>query len=146
MADTLPTHKTDARAKPTGALATQFMAASDYNAILDTLQGVAGGTPIHKNALLDTVSADNGDNSVVLVWGTDEGIQTFSTAITGAKTVTLPATATNGDTFRINRTGAGSGTLTIQTSAAVAVFTIAPFISASVEVVWNGTTWVLARW
>lgn len=90
--------------------------------------------------LADDVGADNGDNNVTLVAGTDEGVQPFDTELTANRTVTLSTTgAENGDKFKIVRHDtAGAFTL-----AVASLKTITASTAAVVEVAFNGTAWIL---
>lgn len=54
-----------------------------------------------------------GDVSVALVAGTDKETQLFNTALTANRTVTLPLTAAEGDSYRVTRTGGGAFNLDV---------------------------------
>lgn len=93
--------------------------------------------PISAN--VGTVSADRGDTSPTLTYGTDSEIQRFATALTNNRTVTLSTTAAvNGSHFRIVRTGGGAFNLDVG-----GLKTIAGAPSAFVDVHYNGSAWVL---
>jgi hypothetical protein len=103
---------------------------------------VSGAVPVAKwvaNEAVLGVGADRGDASVTLTVGSDEPTQTFATALTANRTVTLSTTnAVAGDSFRIVRTGLGAFTLAVG-----ALKTIPASTAAAVEVTFNGTAWVL---
>mgnify|MGYP001595446052 CR=1 FL=1 len=85
-------------------------------------------------------SADRGDSNVTLTWGTDVQLQRFLTALTANRVVTLSATgAIEGAWFRVLRIGLGAFTLDVG-----GLKTIAGLTSAQVDVVFDGTVWVLA--
>jgi len=86
----------------------------------------------------NTIGTDVGDNDITLTVG-DAPVQLFETTLTGNKTVTLSTTgATNGDTFRVVRTGLGAFTLDVG-----GLKTIGSATAAFVDVGFNGTAWVL---
>lgn len=85
------------------------------------------------------VSADRGDQSVVLVFAVDEPTQRFATNLSVNRVVTLSATnATNGAKFRIVRTGLGAFTLDVG-----GLKTIPNSTAAFVEVQHDGVAWRL---
>jgi hypothetical protein len=85
------------------------------------------------------VSADRGDSSQTLTVGTDSQIQRWATALTANRTVTLSTTgATNGDWFRVVRTGLGAFTLDVG-----GLKTIPNATAAAVDVAYDGTAWRL---
>lgn len=90
---------------------------------------------------LDTqqkASADRGDASVTLT-AASEPVQRFATTLTANRTVTLPTSGVyNGLTFRVVRTGQGSGTLAVG-----GLKTIPADTAAFVEVMHDGTAWRL---
>ena len=87
----------------------------------------------------DSISADRGDANVTLAIGLDATIQRFATTLTANRTVTLPTSGMiRGDRFRIVRTGLGAFTLAVG-----ALKTIPSATAAFVEVMYDGTNWVL---
>lgn len=105
------------------------------------------GTPLTHSELdanfsslqpLNTVSTDNGDADVTLTSG-DDPIQLYSTTLTANRTVTLSTTgASEGDTFRVVRTGLGAFTLDVG-----GLKTIASATAAFVDVTFDGSAWIL---
>jgi hypothetical protein len=90
--------------------------------------------------VVDAVSANRGDTNVTLQAGVNETVQIFSSALTDNRTVTLSTTgATNGDRFRVVRTGLGAFTLDVG-----GLKTIPSATAAFVDVAYNGSAWVLA--
>lgn len=91
---------------------------------------------------LQPVSANRGDASVTLVWGTDSPVQRFTTALTANRTVTLSTTgAVNGSWFRIVRSGLGLFTMDIGPG----LYTIGSGLAASVDCHYEGSAWMLSR-
>lgn len=85
------------------------------------------------------VSGNRGDASVTLTVGVDDEVQTFATALEANRTVNLSmGGAGNGAKFRIVRTGLGPGTLNVG-----GLKTIPRETAAFVDVMFNGTAWVL---
>lgn len=85
------------------------------------------------------VSADRGDTSQTLTVGTDNSIQRWATALTANRIVTLSTTgATNGDKFRVVRTGLGAFNLDVG-----GLKTIVGALAAFVDVSYDGAAWRL---
>ena len=100
-----------------------------------------GGTH-GQQARPEGVSADRGDNSVILAVGTDATAQRFATNLTAARTITLSTTgARNGDKFRVVRSAVGAGTLDLG-----GLKTLPAATAAWAEVHFNGTAWVLTAY
>jgi hypothetical protein len=88
---------------------------------------------------LSPVSADRGDTSLTIQVGNDSEIQTFARTLSVNRTITLStASAYNGARFRIVRTGLGAFTLAVG-----ALKTIPSATAAFVDVMFNGSAWVL---
>ena len=86
----------------------------------------------------NTVGTDIGDADITLTVG-DAPIQLYDTTLTANRTVTLSTTgATNGDKFRIVRTGLGAYTIDVG-----GLKTMPSATAAYVEVSFNGTAWIL---
>ena len=86
----------------------------------------------------NTVGTDIGDADVTLVYG-DDPIQLYSTTLTANRTVTLDTTSfSEGDTFRVVRTGLGAFTLDVG-----GLKTIASATAAFVDVTFDGAAWIL---
>jgi hypothetical protein len=92
------------------------------------------------------VSANRGDASVTLQAGTDLSVQSFATALTANRIVTLSVSgAKKGDTFRILRTGLGAFTLTLQDATGPTTLKAMPTSTAAwAEVYFNGSAWILS--
>lgn len=89
-------------------------------------------------APVQTIGSNRGDTSQTLIWGVDSPTQLWGTTLTGNRTITLSTTnATNGNVFRIVRTGLGSFTLAVGSAK-----TIPSATAAFVDVTFNGTAWV----
>ena len=89
--------------------------------------------------LLRGVSADRGDANVSLNVPGDVQVQRFATALTANRTITLnTGNATNGDLWRIVRTGLGAFTLDVG-----GLKTIPSGTAAFVDVTYDGTAWRL---
>ena len=87
----------------------------------------------------NTVGADVGDADVTLTANTDDPIQLYATTLTANRTVTLSTTgASEGDTFRVVRTGLGAFTLDVG-----GLKTIASATAAFVDVTFDGSAWIL---
>lgn len=85
------------------------------------------------------ISDDRGDTNVTLVTDVDVPRQSFASALTANRTVTLSATnAVRGAKFRIVRTGLGAFTLAVG-----ALKTIPNSTAAFVDVEHDGTAWLL---
>lgn len=89
-------------------------------------------------------SLDRGDANVVLL-ATDAPTVRFDSALTVARTVTMPANAasTNGQKFRIRRKGVGAGTLTVQDPAAAALKVMPAATAAWADVEFLNGAWEL---
>jgi hypothetical protein len=86
-----------------------------------------------------TLSVDRGDQSVTLTAGSDSQTQRFATTLTANRTVTLSAIgASNGDRFRVVRTGLGAFTLDVG-----GLRTIPSATAAWVDVGFDGASWRL---
>ncbi len=88
------------------------------------------------------VSADRGDTSQTLTVAADSPTQRWATPLTANRTVTISTTgAVIGNWFRIVRTGLGAFTLDVG-----GLKTIPAATAAFVDVVYNGTAWVIASY
>lgn len=86
----------------------------------------------------NTVGADIGDADIALTVG-DDPIQLYATTLTDNRTITLSTTgASEGDTFRVVRTGLGAKTLDVG-----GLKTIANSTAAFVDVTYDGAAWIL---
>lgn len=85
------------------------------------------------------VSADRGDTNQTLAVAVDLPIQRWATTLTANRTVTLSTTgAVAGQWFRVVRTGLGAFTLNVG-----GLKTIPSATAAFVDVMYDGTAWVL---
>jgi hypothetical protein len=118
-------------------LATQYLR-TNYGSLVLTYDGTnwwSSGSVRYVSAS----SADRGDASQTLVAGVDASVQRWATTLTSNRTVTLSTTgATNGDAFRIVRTGLGAFTLDVG-----GLKTIPNSTAAFVDVTYDGTAWRL---
>jgi hypothetical protein len=90
-------------------------------------------------AVRPTVSSDRGDSSQTLTVGIDAHTQRWATRLTGNRTITLSKVgASNGDGFRIVRTGLGGFTLDVG-----GLKTLPANTAGWVEVQFDGRAWVL---
>jgi hypothetical protein len=87
-------------------------------------------------------SLDHGDVT------TDNPTQRWDSAISAARTVTLPANAVSarGQKFRIVRTTTAAFTLTVQDAASTALKVMPSAVAAYTDVEFNGTTWKLSAY
>ena len=119
---------------PGPALVTTGVVAGTYDKYVVDSKG-----RITQGLMANAMSTDRGDNSVTLTVGSDSPIQVFSTALTGAKTITLSTVgAVNGSKFRIVRSGLGVGTLAVG-----GLITLPTLLATWTEVVFNGSAWVV---
>lgn len=100
--------------------------------------GVLGGAASRVMSRGLGMADDRGNNDANLEAGHDAPVQLFATALTAPRTITLYTNhCRRGDVFRIVRTGAGVGSLSIADPAH------AIEVNRWVDVAWNGSAWIV---
>lgn len=124
-----------------------FSPATDYDGtnVVDFLGGVDSTTALANinpgHWTEERVSLDVGDASKVLSRGADEQVIVYNTALTSARTITLPTTnVRNGDKFRVIRTAVSTGSSLTVATVAPANITLTAGDYTVVQ--YNGTSWV----
>lgn len=121
---------------------TVFEYSLENGAPLPTIEAGAGFDYHHNREVVAwTASANRGDNSVTLIYGSDALQQLFGTVLTANRTVTINNLGVNGKLIpagarmRITRTGGGAFTLTVQDSTPTVIKILS--LSQWVDVVMN---------
>jgi hypothetical protein len=119
-----------------GVSATAQGASDWHNRVIGAIASPAVG---NGRGVTTAVSPDRGDKDVRLTVGIDSPVQRFATRLTMNRSVILSsAGASNGDRFRIVRTGLGAFSLEV-----VGAKTIPARTAAFVDVEFDGTAWRL---